>query len=235
MIFVDHSWNAFGTKESLLSEVSAASGIDKRALTTRTWGPDDSNSGFEANIATRMSWAATRVTTRPEDLAYCLLGLFQVNMPLLYGEGGERAFIRLQEEILKESDDQSIFLWNPSEHRILSSSNSDQVHLGALAVHPSEFLDSSGCESFTRPSGEPHAVTSRGIKLQLAFTPAQSGKWTFAIPQCQKIGPNFARQWYAIPLQRVQTQEAGGAVYSRAPKNFENVDDITAHKNVVEK
>jgi len=60
------------------------------------------------SIAERMSWAAARQTTRIEDQAYCLLGLFGVHMPLLYGEGS-RAFIRLQEEIIKISDDQSIF------------------------------------------------------------------------------------------------------------------------------
>src|SRR3984957_19837426 len=57
-----------------------------------------------------MAWASRRKTTRKEDIAYCLLGIFGINMPLLYGEG-ERAFIRLQEEILKESHDQSILAW----------------------------------------------------------------------------------------------------------------------------
>lgn len=52
------------------------------------------------SLGQRMSWAAHRVTTRLEDETYCLLGLFQVNMPLLYGEGS-RAFQRLQEEILR--------------------------------------------------------------------------------------------------------------------------------------
>ena len=44
------------------------------------------------SIAQRMSWASRRVTTRDEDIAYCLLGIFDVNMPLIYGEG-EKAFI----------------------------------------------------------------------------------------------------------------------------------------------
>jgi hypothetical protein len=57
-----------------------------------------------------MSWASKRVTTRPEDVAYCLLGIFGINMPLLYGEG-DKAFLRLQEEIIKTSDDHSIFAW----------------------------------------------------------------------------------------------------------------------------
>ncbi|GIZ37315.1 hypothetical protein CKM354_000076500 [Cercospora kikuchii] len=62
-------------------------------------------------IAQRMSWAAKRTTTRPEDVAYCLLGLFGVNMPLLYGEGGEKAFERLQLELLSQGTDQSLFMW----------------------------------------------------------------------------------------------------------------------------
>jgi len=68
------------------------------------------------SIAERMSWAASRQTTRIEDQSYCLLGLFGVHMPLLYGEES-RAFIRLQEEIIKISDDQSIFAFaNQYEH-----------------------------------------------------------------------------------------------------------------------
>jgi hypothetical protein len=62
------------------------------------------------SIAKRTSWASRRTTMRVEDIAYSLLGLFPVNMPMLYGEG-ERAFIRLQEEIIKHSDDSSIFAW----------------------------------------------------------------------------------------------------------------------------
>jgi hypothetical protein len=39
------------------------------------------------NAAEKMSWAARRQTSRIEDTAYCLMGLFNINMPLLYGEG----------------------------------------------------------------------------------------------------------------------------------------------------
>jgi hypothetical protein len=60
------------------------------------------------SAAQKMSWAARRETTRIEDMAYCLLGLFDINMPLLYGEG-KRAFLRLQEEILRQSEDDSLF------------------------------------------------------------------------------------------------------------------------------
>jgi len=61
-----------------------------------------------------MYWASKRETTRKEDEAYCLLGLFGVNMPLLYGEGS-KAFFRLQQEIIKTADDQSILAWYVSD------------------------------------------------------------------------------------------------------------------------
>ncbi|KAI1277365.1 heterokaryon incompatibility protein-domain-containing protein [Xylaria sp. FL0933] len=67
------------------------------------------------SVATIMSWAAERKTTREEDLAYCLMGLFDVNMPLLYGEKS-KAFRRLQEEIIRRSDDQSILAWVTTTH-----------------------------------------------------------------------------------------------------------------------
>ncbi|CZR43636.1 uncharacterized protein FPRO_07447 [Fusarium proliferatum ET1] len=68
----------------------------------------------EASVAERMSWLAKRTTTRTEDMAYCMLGIFGINMPLLYGEG-KRAFVRLQEEIIKTSNDHTIFCWGWNE------------------------------------------------------------------------------------------------------------------------
>ncbi|KAK0666609.1 heterokaryon incompatibility protein-domain-containing protein [Cercophora samala] len=64
----------------------------------------------EVSVARRMSWAAKRQTTRIEDQAYCLLGLFNINMPMLYGEGS-KAFTRLQIEIMKTTDDCSLLAW----------------------------------------------------------------------------------------------------------------------------
>jgi hypothetical protein len=63
------------------------------------------------NVAVKMSWASRRYTTRTEDIACCLMGRFGVHMPLLYGEG-KNAFLRLQLEILKVSDDETIFAWD---------------------------------------------------------------------------------------------------------------------------
>ncbi|PPQ96429.1 hypothetical protein CVT26_005061 [Gymnopilus dilepis] len=105
VIFFDCDWNDIGTKLSLREEISKITGVPVTLLTGFHDAPLDSFC-----IAQRMSWAANRETTRVEDIAYCLMGIFDVNMPILYGEG-QKAFIRLQEEILKRSDDESLFAW----------------------------------------------------------------------------------------------------------------------------
>lgn len=73
----------------------------------------------EMSVAKRMYWASNRKTNRREDEAYCMMGLFGVNMPLLYGEGNQ-AFLRLQQEITKVTHDQSILAWycEPSVTRL---------------------------------------------------------------------------------------------------------------------
>ncbi|KAK0719153.1 heterokaryon incompatibility protein-domain-containing protein, partial [Lasiosphaeris hirsuta] len=103
VVFLDGAWREVGTKSSLVGELAAITGVDEGVLVPR--GVLDA-----CSVAQRMSWAAGRTTTRVEDGAYSLMGLFDVNMPLLYGEG-EKAFLRLQREIMQQSDDMSIFVW----------------------------------------------------------------------------------------------------------------------------
>ena len=55
------------------------------------------------SISERLSWAETRDTKRPEDKAYSLLGIFNIHIPLIYGEGRNHAFRRLREEIDRNS------------------------------------------------------------------------------------------------------------------------------------
>lgn len=74
--FCDTDWKIFGTKTSLASQIRQASGIPEPFLKGQ-------RQPREASIAMRMSWISRRTTTKPEDIAYCLLGLFNVNMPLL--------------------------------------------------------------------------------------------------------------------------------------------------------
>ncbi|KAH9946599.1 hypothetical protein B0H21DRAFT_658091, partial [Amylocystis lapponica] len=61
-------------------------------------------------IKEKMIWASGRDTTRVEDKAYCLLGLFDISMSILYGEGS-RAFLRLQAKLAKVKHNLDIFEW----------------------------------------------------------------------------------------------------------------------------
>ena len=100
LIFYGRDWGDIGSKGSMRDTLSQMTGIDRAALTCND---------LEAfSIATKMSWASKRETTRIEDIAYCLMGIFDVNMPTLYGEG-KNAFMRLQHMIIQSSNDHTIF------------------------------------------------------------------------------------------------------------------------------
>jgi hypothetical protein len=102
--FYNKNWEVLGTRSALAMRIENFTGIGIPYLT-------GSDSFVSASIATRMGWASGRKTTRTEDRAYSLLGIFDINMPIIYGEG-ERSFFRLQAEILKVSDDHSLFIWD---------------------------------------------------------------------------------------------------------------------------
>lgn len=114
-------------------------------------------------VARRMSWASERQTTRMEDIAYSLLGRFGVNMPLIYAEG-PKAFKGLQEEIVKESYDLSLFAWQQQPGPL-------QKHRGVLTISVVEF---SNCREINHPikgAAIPHkfALTSRGLRIGTAL------------------------------------------------------------------
>ncbi|KAI1380303.1 heterokaryon incompatibility protein-domain-containing protein [Hypoxylon crocopeplum] len=112
--FFTSEWKSIGTREELSDPISLATGINKAYISDTGL-----SSRFEllrkASVAERMSWAAKRMTSRKEDIAYCLLGIFGVNMPLIYGEG-MNAFLRLQEEIIRKYVDLTLLAWN-TDHR----------------------------------------------------------------------------------------------------------------------
>ncbi|KAI1159530.1 heterokaryon incompatibility protein-domain-containing protein [Nemania serpens] len=109
----------------------------------------------DACVAKKMSWASKRETTRPEDVAYSLLGIFNVNMPLLYGEG-HKAFIRLQEEIINHIHDVSILAWGAVNPGAIADDASvedidDMEGVGALAASPADFGDCGDFEITLHP------------------------------------------------------------------------------------
>lgn len=101
--FLASDWSHLGTKIGLGQLISDITGIRLEILRGASLR--------RCCAAEKMSWASTRQTTRPEDAAYCLLGLFGVNMPMLYGEGSTKSFIRLQKEILAQEPEYSLLAW----------------------------------------------------------------------------------------------------------------------------
>jgi hypothetical protein len=189
-------WVYIGNRKSLSPLISTITTIAKEYL-----GGASSDTIHKASIAQKMSWAASRQTRREEDIAYCLMGLFSVNMPLLYGEG-PRAFMRLQDEIMKISDDQTIFAWAHSDapkveaaacHDITEVQevhgeryeyngpiiflDSDESSHGLLADNPAAFLHSGGYVPWKHPfkSQVPYQMTNRGLSMSLHFPPLRCG------------------------------------------------------------
>lgn len=154
LVFYSRDWTRLASRYELASVVATATQIDVRVL-------NNHKSLSECSIAERMSWLAHRQTTRIEDLAYCMLGIFDIHMPLLYGEG-KRAFMRLQEEIIKFTNDHTIFCWT-----WVTSVPNDWVSL--LAPCPEAFKDAS---RYTRIENSlspvrSFAMTNAGLSITL--------------------------------------------------------------------
>jgi hypothetical protein len=110
LVFYTASWVCMGRRSDLIAIISDVTGIDASYL--RMLGIKNTRSRIIGlNTGLKLSWASKRETLREEDMAYCLMGLLGVNMPLLYGEGGARAFRRLQEEVIRNRYDQTILAW----------------------------------------------------------------------------------------------------------------------------
>jgi hypothetical protein len=159
LIFYDRNWVFLGTKQHLADYLSQVTGIDRKVLVGR-------HPPASCSVAQRMSWAAKRQTERIEDRAYSLLGIFNVSMPMLYGEG-ERSFTRLQEEIIKHSDDHSIFAWDRGLKGYFGG------YSGLLATSPSQFVK---CQEVVRSSKElvstgGFSITNVGLSIQLITVP----------------------------------------------------------------
>jgi hypothetical protein len=174
LIFFNRDWEQIGNKNEMAADIKDATGIPKKLLQYRANANDFS-------VAQKMSWASSRSTSRIEDMAYCLLGLFRVQMPLLYGEG-HHAFRRLQEEIMKTSSDETLFAWSPP-------TSAPPHHL--LAPTTAHF---SGCgqveevQSFWR---KPYSMTNKGLKLSTAL---------YRNPRILRIPENPERADLLIPL-----------------------------------
>ncbi|KAI0329523.1 HET-domain-containing protein [Cubamyces sp. BRFM 1775] len=186
VVFLSHNWSIIGSKLFLATTLHRATGVDVAILT--------GEAALESiSVARRMSWASTRQTTRIEDQAYSLMGIFGVYMPTIYGEG-QNAFLRLQQEIIKSTPDQSIFAWGPRSSHTFVATEGDaalsqweshlnrDTHLyltgpcwGILAPSPAYF--SNGADIYVMSEEEfvscmpPNRETRSLPDLHCSFTP----------------------------------------------------------------
>jgi hypothetical protein len=203
LIFFSREWSELGTKSSLKDIVSEVTTIQSEVLSGQ--GGTTSFSPYilqNFSIAQKMSWTASRETTREEDSAYSLMGIFDVHMPMLYGEG-KFAFIRLQEEIMKRSCDQTIFAW---KSLIFGES-------GLLASSASFFAESGNIVRAGKLDTRPFVLTNRGINMELQFKQSNNSAISFAVLDCMEIGHADSR------LSLVVTNRGNTGVYSRIKSN----------------
>ncbi|KAK5635197.1 hypothetical protein RRF57_010909 [Xylaria bambusicola] len=162
LIFYDAAWNPVGTNGSLITEISKITRIEEVYFQhiQRKYMI------FQCPVSKRMEWASCRQTTRTEDQAYCLLGIFGINMPLLYGEG-HMAFRRLQEEIIKRNSDMTIFFWDWPENDVSGPERKglplDELQLSSLfAESPSAFRTVDSLSPFLSVFPE-FFITNKGV------------------------------------------------------------------------
>ena len=157
LFFFGEAWNCIGSLSGLLHRVSSITNIQVDVL-------DGTRPLADLSIACRMSWASRRQTSRIEDQAYSLFGILCVSMPLVYGEG-RKAFQRLQQEIIRQSTDQSIFAWDspqgsPTSRKGLLLAPSIQCFQNGLNIerHIGRAFDGEGA----------YTINNRGLEIVLA-------------------------------------------------------------------
>lgn len=207
--FYDVHWRKIGSKDDFADDIAALTGISEYMIRWDNQNPPHFTAGR------RLSWAAGRRTTRPEDRAYSLLGLLNIHMPLLYGER-ERAFVRLQQEILGTTSDESILGWDCEEPAAFAATALGSYHNNVwradsvLADTPDKFITDPekllfreyDPISIKRP--RPPAVTSWGIELSTSAKELwPTDDFFTAVERLQGMpvgGPQAASPLLLIPL-----------------------------------
>lgn len=176
VLFFNSSWNFIGelvrgsTLSGVVSEITSIPSAFLEGLDPA-----------KANVAMRMSWASARETRRKEDMAYSLLGIFDIKMPLLYGEG-QKAFKRLQEELIRRTYDHTLLAWGilPWDEDDSSDDSSDDTSNDKLfSVFATPVRDFANCGSLTlcpSPIGRDFQMTSVGLRIPLSLLPPRPGE-----------------------------------------------------------
>lgn len=171
MQFYDMDWRSMGTKAELADILAYITRIDVSYLT------GEKHFGT-ACIASKMSWLASRTTARVEDMAYSMLGIFNVIMTPQYGEG-TGAFMRLQHLLLSTLTDESLFAWKLPQDQPLQTftvpSGWESGEWGLLAPSPPCFRDSDRLTTVGKYIPRVHggfAMTQQGLQVSTRPLPS---------------------------------------------------------------
>ena len=218
--FYDQDWYPLGTKADFATQIERITRIPTHAILGLA--PPSSYS-----VAQRMSWAARRETARIEDQAYSLLGLFDINMPLIYGEG-IKAFHRLQEEIIKHNGDLSILAWQPtSSHGEVCST---------LADSPLAFQECHDIFPFS-PTGVDFSISNRGLKItrQLGIVTRSDGDAQGPLTYGFVIGYTQENPYsvVSIPLKKIgyglYIRESYPPIMKHSPSKWRSMTATRSH------
>ena len=182
VVFYDKHWISIGTRHNLKPYISRATSIDV----------DHLENPQPASLAQKMSWASERETSEPEDIAYSLLGLFNLNMSLLYGEGAVKAFRRLQLEIVRSHRDETIFAWTSSDHKKMSNLTGD-----LLAPAPKSFSLSGDIVPIKLTGIHDPVISFDGIQWTIERNSKRRLDRNF---QTKFFGLDHLDAWYVVPL-----------------------------------
>ncbi|UKZ79887.1 hypothetical protein TrVFT333_007650 [Trichoderma virens FT-333] len=227
--FFSQDWRPIGTKADLALCISEITGIAWTCLLKPKFSKSNPLRGY--SVAQRLSWASRRSTTRIEDQAYSLIGLFDITMPLLYGEGHE-AFTRFLGEIIGKYPDHSFFA-------------SQLRYVDFLPRSPKEFCDSRNVVIGNSPQLQKHytpvshsypfQLTNTGLQITLPIVPTLVPHFVFGVLDCWEYDMgstqatrSVSRIW--IPL--MQKDHPGLRHYSRLlwPEVFCPVRLIRKHR-----
>lgn len=227
--FFSQNWQSIGTKADLALCISEITGIAWTCLLKPKFSKSNPLRGY--SVAQRLSWASRRSTTRIEDQAYSLIGLFDITMPLLYGEGHE-AFTRFLGEIIGKYPDHSFFA-------------SQLRYVDFLPRSPKEFCDSRNVVIGNSPQLQKHytpvshsypfQLTNTGLQITLPIVPTLVPHFVFGVLDCWEYDMDstqatrsVSRIW--IPL--LQKDHPGLRHYSRLlwPQVFCPVKLIRKHR-----
>ncbi|ROW03871.1 hypothetical protein VPNG_07302 [Cytospora leucostoma] len=211
--FYNQEWKYCFTKEMALNVLARITGIDVDIL-------NHDKDLSVASVAQKMSWAANRQATRIEDVAYSLLGIFGINMPMLYGEE-ERAFLRLQTEIIGSSPDPTILAWMYALEDSPTYINTEKSYSGVMASSPRAFRKCAQVTSLLDRSLFDSTMSNRGIRLRARFAllplarglPSRKAEgYCLALPVCRIQDTVYGVRLRNIGSGRFVRQNAYGLV-----------------------